>query len=135
MDNSIKESYCSFEVSKMLKEIGFDCECNQIWYEQISTYINRVERNILFGDYQHIENLKKHEIGFIIKRPTHALAIEWLRINFGIYITIIPTENCDVFWYQIRIKNKILYTGNNENNPYDFTEAAIKLILNKLLNE
>ena len=28
MNNNIEEAYCSFEVSKLLKEKGFNCLCN-----------------------------------------------------------------------------------------------------------
>jgi len=72
MNNKIEESYCSFEVSKQLKEKGFNVNCD--WsFKPTDNSIQKVYTN-----NSHFPALA---------RPTHAIAIEWIRINFGIYVS------------------------------------------------
>ena len=74
MENNIDETYCSFEVSKLLKEKGFNTGCRYFYHNEkrIESIANKYPIN--------------SELNNQYSRPTHALAIEWIRINFGIWI-------------------------------------------------
>ena len=73
INNEIQESYCSFEVSKLLKEKGCGCQNGKIAYAENGVNCERLA-SAFFNDevypYQTI---------------SHALAIEWIRVNFGIW--------------------------------------------------
>ena len=103
MNNNIQESYCSKEVSKLLKEKGFEF------------------------------NMRTAPTGF----PTHALAIEWIRVNFGIWIQVFNEEKN--FGYDIiNIKKKtslgnLLYRAYAFNSPQQATEAALLYTLQNLI--
>jgi hypothetical protein len=74
-NNKIKEAFCSFSASKLLKKNGFKVPCDARYY----------------WDYQ----WKTSDAGAMkcdnsddtsVTRPTHAMAIEWIRVNFKIMI-------------------------------------------------
>lgn len=82
MINNITEDRCSFEVSKLLKEKGFNLPQVPI----------TDGNNILRRTQNYLENCL-HEQN-VFRQPTHALAIKWTRENFGIYIHVAPaTDN------------------------------------------
>ena len=91
INNNTQESYCSFEVSKLLKEKGFDTSI------PLKTYKNNgqlLHYNSLLTNAGIDEILKNPELLFpqdknsfgICLRPTHSIAIEWIRVNFGLWI-------------------------------------------------
>lgn len=115
INNDIEESYCSFEVSKLLKEKGFDCKV-------------KGTRNS-DTPFSEIDNCQI---------PNHALAIEWIRVNFGIWIEIsISIENK---WYFTLLnleskRNAEIYIINDKiyNSPQEATEAALLYVLKELI--
>lgn len=62
----IKEAYCSFEVARLLKEKGFNEECNSYFISdnEIALISNRRDFN-------------NH--GIYLSAPTHQMAMAWLR--------------------------------------------------------
>lgn len=75
---TIEESYCSYEVSKLLKEKGFDAHC--------SWFYNRK------GQQRHIEMAAKKRNSMLsidsCSMPTHQMAMAWLREEKGFFIEI-----------------------------------------------
>lgn len=69
----IEERYCSREVSRLLEEKGFDEPCRSYYkenyYRKCGVEITR--RNLIYGE---------------ILRPTHQMAIDFLREVYGIFI-------------------------------------------------
>lgn len=127
MNNNIQEDYCSFEVSKLLKEKEFDIKTGE-W--QVRGNVNNIFK------YEH-----KHEVKFnpssykeVYNCPTHALAIKWIRENFGIWIVIEPNLQNNRCWFQIISKN---YKGDGNsdffNSPEEATEAALLYTLQNLI--
>lgn len=110
MNNNIQEDYCSFEVSKLLKEKGFKQPTLCYFFEDgefkenliRDTYGYRgdeytVEYEQLLEDWNNNFLTKKHggrcfgcskSSGYLetYSSPTHSLAIKWIRENFGIHI-------------------------------------------------
>ncbi len=98
INNNIQESYCSFELSKLLKEKGFDCLChyhysygsedekadknpNDLIYQ--GGFLNELGSNRTYRNSELAKwNLPHGEFSM----PTYALAIEWLRVNFKIQL-------------------------------------------------
>jgi hypothetical protein len=71
INNNIQESYCSFEVSKLLKEKGFAVvPCNGYYIKEVL----------------HIR--ERQEYRGHLKAPTHALVIKWIRENFDMEIEL-----------------------------------------------
>lgn len=98
INNNIQEVYCSFEVSKLLKEKGF-------W---VQTY-NKCWVKTLDGEIIYNGNDEKHDRAEQwIMHPTHSVAIEWIRVNFGIHIWI-ASKDVD--------SKEVLYIGNARNIP------------------
>ena len=125
----IQEAYCSKEVSKLLKEKGFDELCKYL-------YKNNGERYTLASTcYQNI-----CDDGECLC-PTHQMAMAWLRENHNICIIIEPHQ-----YDYINEKNASyicsLWQGDNYHEyieSKDFpsyeeaVEAALKYILENLI--
>lgn len=67
MNNNIQEDYCSFEVSKLLKEKGFDVKGNNAY---TVTSDGKCSGRVSSVSYKYIESISA------IYKPTHALAIK-----------------------------------------------------------
>ena len=85
MNNNIQEDYCSFEVSKLLKEKGFDIP--------LGKYYNPFSGKLMNESILKIQNSHKQAINC----PTHALAIKWIRENFGIHINVTKPFHKDYY--------------------------------------
>lgn len=134
INNNIKESYCSFEVSKLLKEKGFENEFCQCYTEDREFYISP---NLLG------ERITGKKRPATIPAPTHAVAIEWLRVNLGIWIEIrhINTYKINGFnliiWKYGEGDYHSIYTKDGGyivfESPQEATEAALKYVLEELI--
>lgn len=128
----IKEAYCSYETSKMLKEKGFngdggDCECHMFYCEYTEERIMPICEIGLVPDNE--------EVFFA---PTHQMAMTWLREEKRIFIRIIEDCTGKVFRYEI-----YNHTPNNNGNYYisntyvdsykEAVEAALKHSLENLI--
>ena len=106
INNDIQEFYCSHEISELLEKKGFDCFTEEM----------------------------QQDYPFYWTCP-HALAKEWIRVNFKIYIEI------RYFSYQnaYRALFSFLETGKSTYEPYMFDtpqeaeEAAILYVLKELI--
>lgn len=128
MNNNITEDYCSFEVSKLLKEKGFVVYCTSLYTED-------GKQNDV-GNYNGVDD--DNYISF--SRPTHALAIKWIRENFGIFFDITPNwvyqGKFKGYWFKIySLKNGVLLYETNKsfNSPEEATEAALLYTLKNLI--
>lgn len=74
----IKERYCSYKISKLLRKKGFDEPCRAYWWD---------ERDVLaFCDFpKTTEDLQYKDNQCLA--PTHQMAMDWLREK-GFYIEI-----------------------------------------------
>lgn len=122
INNNIQESYCSFEVSKLLKEKGMN-----IW-----SYAGWTDGKLATAFRSKID----------LHRPTHALAIEWIRLNFDIHLSIDVGINGFYAHYKISPIGNIhsnVKQGwvNDESNPYstpkEATETGLLYILTNLI--
>ena len=79
LNNDLQESYCSYDLSKILKDKGFDANCKTFYYH--GSFINLPEGSIVSDEWVN-ERLVSNTT---TKRPSHSLAIDWIFVNFGIY--------------------------------------------------
>ena len=124
----ITEDYCSFEVSKLLKEKGFNELCRAVYEEKILRYT--------LCDYLN------SQLSSYVCAPTHQMAIDWLRQKHGILISIIPQEvavGVSVLCYGIyRIIDNSYHPVHNgqaatSNDYKDVVEEALKYCLTELI--
>jgi hypothetical protein len=118
----MKEAYCSYEVSKLLKEKGFDEECTHYYsYEddELIEYTNGV----------YSRNSKDcHRC----TSPTHQMACAWLREEKNIHIDFyyLPIHK-KYMWSVVETKDP---KGTGSKELYeDAVEAALKYILENLI--
>ena len=138
MNNGIEESYCSFEVSKLLLDKGFDCLCRYYFFgdKRLPTYA----RASMYDNGR-------------LMQPTHTLAIKWIMTNFDISINIHPHIKLDglniiigdKFQANISRLNHTSTFGKRTKNDipngdyrrprnyFDATEAALLYTLNNLI--
>lgn len=123
----IKEAYCSFEVSKLLKEKGFNWRTQYVY-----TLDGTGSTPHKIGNWRAKSNIQK---------PTQQMAMRWLREEKNIFIVIEPH-----LYDYINEKNKSyvcsLWVGDNyyeyiESRDYpsyeDAIEAALKYCLENLI--
>ena len=122
----ITEDYCSFEVSKLLKEKGFDGECSRFY---MPTGNGRWK-------YAHYHDF---DISDRIDCPTHQMAMSWLREEHNIFIEIgtsIDLNGKYHFNYTILDKEcKYVRRGYTDFdwNYEEAVEASLKYCLEKLI--
>lgn len=129
MNNDITEDYCSFEVSKLLKEKNFNIYC-QSWYTDDGEFHYNQDPEQTLG--WNNRRLPKSEYS----RPTHALAIKWIRENFGIHISFHPPSHKMESWeYSIQTKIPSYFKSLNQHykSPEEATEAALLYTLKNLI--
>lgn len=81
----ITEDYCSYELSKLLKEKGFDWMCNG-YYNKDDEYSEPY-----FGDGEGADNWNNQAPSvkdLWCSAPTHQMAMKWLREVYNVHIVI-----------------------------------------------
>jgi len=137
INNSISEDFCSFEVSKLLKEKGF-----KVKPEGISP------TDYILG-YDNYEGLTLREFQWedctcelLYLRPTHAIAIKWIRENFGAEIHTNSIIRGHSYGFEIKCSINYgihVFTQYSIHKccftPQEATEAALKYFLTELIKE
>ena len=103
MNNNIQEVYCSKEVSKLLREKGFDVKCHSHYVGSSNDIRFGIVQETGIGDINK-EFYNNSDLLLSISRPTHQVAIEWLRVNFDIYITPLTgttLKNTKYYFYEV----------------------------------
>ena len=126
----IKEAYCSYEVSKLLKEKGFDWKC-------IGYYVDDEPNDIKYSFLGETNSIWESRC---CAAPTHQMAMAWLREKgHNIILTMLPKDNnCYVLWtFDIcSNKNYKIIWGSKRfkyNSYEDAVEAALKYCLENLI--
>jgi hypothetical protein len=127
----ITEDYCTFEIAKLLKEKGFNEHCSTSYNTILSNH--KVEKS----------NVSECGRANQIYRPSQAMAMKWLRVNFGYNILIIADGDLGDLHYSYEIQeidNKLLQVNGSldiEDQRFDTyeeaCEAAIKYCLDNLI--
>lgn len=128
----IKETYCSFEVSKLLKEKGFDAQCRAAYTDYGQLFTTQIQ--------QYITNIicSKGNLWKCIA-PTHQMAMKWLIEEKNIFIVIEPHAyiNEKIKSYDCSLwvdDNYYRYLESKDYPSYeDAVEAALKYCLENLI--
>ena len=131
MINNLSEDYVSFQVAKLLKEKGFDIYSESYYLDNTKKLIEHV------GCYNKLDQEKDNPHSI---RPTHSLAIKWIRENFKLEVEVRKTiigYTCYVIdcsstsvreWRINKVEPSNLFQLLEEA-----TEAAIKYALENLI--
>lgn len=112
----IKETYCSFEVAKLLKQKGFDARCWAAYTDYGLLYTSQILQ------------YNKGKVGGCIA-PTQQMVMKWLREIYGIDIVIEisdPSVNDRKYYSVIWDKNNESYILELFDSYEDAVEAALK---------
>lgn len=124
MINNIQEDYCSFEISKLLKEKGLRLNNTKEYFTD-GTTSESIDNREKFMEAVN----KKKVIASNVFYVTHALAIKWIRKNFGIHIEVYKTRHGNFSWLCDEHNSDIpIY-----QLPEEATEAALKYVLSNLI--
>lgn len=158
MINNIFDRVCSFNISKLLKEKGFDRISTQkttgirwvtenvsinCWIDKTNppkdSYYSNKEKIISFdiitsnsntfwglkNDYSNKGNWIKY-----YEAPTLSVAVEWIWVNFGIYISVLPINTHPMTWqFQIQYQKLIPNIEIPEQGKYTYNFEAIEAAL------
>jgi hypothetical protein len=124
----IKEAYCSYEISKLLREKGFDEECFGAYTE--------TNHNVTMFTGQ----IKNSEYGIsMYTAPTHQMACAWLREIYYIFIEIGTSIDLNGnYHYRYSVLNKECNYVRKGYTDFDWkyedaVESALKYSLENLL--
>ena len=122
----ITEDYVSFETAKLLKEKGFDSECDYLYVNRDivqarGSKCNWNKGETLFADYE-------------CSAPTLQMAMKWLRGVYGLFIRVTEDITGNVFEWSVYQKNYGCKASTYVEDSYEKAcEAAIKYCLEKLI--
>lgn len=126
----ITEDYCSYEVSKLLKEKGFNVPCLAHWHIGNDGHEK-------FSDYPFNWNEKvKNDLGWL-SCPTHQMAMKWLREK-DVIIVIQPEyfnveSKCSAWGVDMWADDNYEKLQGDFPTYEQATEAAIKYALENLI--
>ena len=123
----ITEDFCSFELSKLLKEKGFDGECIGCYWDSKETFdINYEPLSYSDGDLR----------DEVVLAPTYQMAMKWLRERHVI-IVIVPayfnSEQCASWDIDIWAGDNYEHLFEDYSTYEEAVEAALKYCLTKLI--
>jgi hypothetical protein len=129
----VKEAYCSFEVSKLLRAKRFDWDC-------ITYYVDSEPDNVKYSMLFENNNTWEDRC---CSAPTHQMAMKWLREEKNILIYVypvidLPVKNNYTFhwrWDGKKKRHDAPHIGNKHNYESfeEAVEAAIKYTLENLI--
>lgn len=123
----ITEDYCSFELSKLLKEKGFDGKCIGCYWDSKETFdINYELLSYSDGDLR----------DEVILAPTHQMAMKWLRERHVI-IVIVPayfnSEQCVSWDIDIWADDNYEHLFDDYSTYEEAVEVALKYAFENLI--
>jgi hypothetical protein len=146
--STITEDYVSFEIAKLLKEKGFpqeyDIYRSMVYNEEDYEDEYEIQRMITITKLVKAGTLSSYPIGVPEPKcycPTHQMAMQWLRDEHDILITVLPDKIHDtiaLFWnvYIVTEKEyKWIFAGGGVNMTYEeLIEEALLYALKTLIN-
>jgi len=146
----IQPSYATFEQAKKLKEIGFDSYTNIGYSESGKKYYHQGGQEPVKNGQNYYEGRDYQGEPFLCSAPEQWEVVEWLRINHGIEIVVIPDSSSQSrlilrkYTYSIFTPvngaNLHCQIGRDKNknivyfiNPQEAYSAAFDYVLNNLI--
>lgn len=109
-----KEDFVSFEQAKVLKELGFDWECNHYYhlYDEMDT----------LSVLPKFENFNKFDKNW--SAPTLYQAQKWLYEKFRIWISVDPYDNNTGFCFTLYKEHDIEFYYYGDDKGYCSTHVS-----------
>ena len=140
-----QEDFCSNEVSKLLKEKGFDWDCVACYNKDgdlLTIYDNTIG-GVAPADWNHMTREEYGRIGLAawygnISCPTSQVALRWLRKKYNIIIVIDYNEDegCEInerWGFTVFVNNCRNVDLATYPTPEETVDAALKYALKKLI--
>lgn len=128
-----KEAYVSYEIAQLLKKKGFNVPCNS-WYIPYSDGSIKECMLAKLVNYNHYDGFPR-----TVSRPTHQMAMKWLREKYYIYADPIKQGNyndCSEYYTWIVARMGIIHRNSSVADKLSYeeaVEAALKYTLENLL--
>lgn len=120
----IKPTYVTFEQAKLLKEKGFDIPTLTAFDDEDGIIISSYSKDVF-------SRLNYNNSGYKTSRPEQWELVEWLRINYGIYISVlVHSKNGKGVFYESFV-NSMTFSGFNL--PQEAYSEAFDYILKELI--
>jgi hypothetical protein len=124
MTQKIKATYVTFEQAKWLKEKGFNVKVEGLFFD---------------GEFINIFPKKANNTDFASTRynsaPEQGQVVEWLRVNHGIWIYVLPYSTLFRPYAEELVDNDKFgkWEGHKYSTPQEAYSAAFDYILNSNL--
>lgn len=147
MNNNIEEKLVSIQVAKLFKEKGFDVPCHTFVVTEESEY-GELDEVITDPDGTFPSLQYNSLYDTLTALPTQAIALEWIRVNFGIHIIVEAqfdeNENENGYFFMCyknnkdKIKYQLEYISGKlipeiYNTPQEAMDAGLLYTLTKLI--
>jgi aromatic ring-cleaving dioxygenase len=129
---TIQPTYITFEQAKLFKVKNFREECSHYYMENNPIKLEESFNKNKNWDFNYANEYKVPSISF--SAPEQWQVVEWLRVNHGIHIVIMPKQLPDnsVVYYIWKGK-KATFKETFYNSPQEAYSAAFNYILNNLI--
>jgi hypothetical protein len=121
INKDVHEHYCSLEILQLLYDKGMRY---REWTEGAFTHNSLAEKRFNEGDVSYLKDT-----------VTHQIVVEWLMVNYGIWISVQPNEPfTDNDWCnKIYIDLKLQFAFEGYSKPQEAMETGILYVLNNLI--
>lgn len=131
----LQDDYCSYEISKMLQEKGFNIEVGGMYVDKDNNFVHASLAPLKVKDYEKVFDDQ------FTPTCTHQIAMKFLREMHNIFIIIEPhmydyiNERNSSYVYSIWVGDNYYENPTSTNYPtYEKTvDAALKLVLKNLI--
>ena len=112
MNNKIEVSYCSVEVSKLLKEKGADLSSEKNTWILAKDKDKGEEAHFTTSSHYELENITEiddetfHNVYHVLSFPSHDIAIKWILANFGLWLYVEPDCYGEEWYPKVKISSE-----------------------------
>jgi hypothetical protein len=120
INKDVHEHYCSLELLQLLYDKGMRY---REWTDGAFTHNSLAEKRFNEGDVSYLKDT-----------VTHQVVVEWLRVNFGIWISVsLDLSRTQLFDFEIQKEHWLNISEENYDTPKESMEAGILYVLNNLI--
>jgi hypothetical protein len=136
INNNIKEPICSFDVSNLLKEKGFDV-LNSNYYVKEIKRDGKTGGDIYTGNINLVKGVPyflKEKV--VCSAPTHSIALEWIRVNFLIDIECRAVRYAGdekASYYSANVNGSVVLFQKRFDTPSEAIDAALLHVLKEII--
>lgn len=106
----VKETYCTYHQSLLLKKKGFDWPCDRYYSSAIKRIIHKSDQS------------KNFNLGITQSAPSVDIVLRWFREEWGLIVTVQPSniaEGAKSYTYKIYYLDEREVTESGEFSTFD----------------